>query len=172
VIGISVAHGDARSLSDDQPRILVVPETVTQAVSKVAPFLAFGSEPRERPIREHPVQEHQALDRPVDSDSPAVPVVRLAERGVERLMVNVEDSRPSGRSEPDGGHEPPDQELLDEVVDLLPMRDAGERGVLSADEHAGVQHDSNQEGSLAIRQIEWCGDASALDSETICARRV
>jgi hypothetical protein len=28
-------------------------------------------------------------------------------------------------------------------VNLLPVRDAGERGVLPADEHTGVQHDRN-----------------------------
>jgi hypothetical protein len=53
-------------------------------------------------------------------------------------VVNVEDLCSSGRPELDWNHEPPDQELFDEVVNLLPVRDAGERGVLSADEHTGV----------------------------------
>ena len=93
-------------------------------------------------------------NRPVDRDSPAVPVVRLADGRVERLVVNVEDPRPSGRSELDRSHEPPDEELLDEVVDLLPVRDAGERRVLSADEHAGVQHHGHQEASLTLCEAE------------------
>lgn len=65
--------------------------------------------------------------------STAIPVIRLADGCVERLVMNVEDPRPSGRSKLDRGREFPDQQLLDEVVNLLPVCDAGERGVLSAD---------------------------------------
>jgi hypothetical protein len=42
----------------------------------------------------------------------------------------MDDPRPSGRAEFDRGREPPDEERLDEVVDLLSVRDAGERRVL------------------------------------------
>ena len=135
-----VPHGHVRSLAEHQPRILVVPEAVAEALFEVAPLLAFGAEPGDGPIREHAVQDHQALDRPVDRDSPAVPVVRLSDGRVERLVMNVEDSRPSGRSELDRSDELPGDELFYEVVDLLPVGDAGERRVLPADEHAGVQH--------------------------------
>lgn len=69
-------------------------------------------------------------------------------------MVNVEDLRPSGRSELNRSQEPQDQELFDEVVNLLPVRYARERGVLSADEHAGVDHDSAQEMGLTLGQAE------------------
>jgi len=55
------------------------------------------------------------------------------------------------------------QELLDEVVNLLSMGDASEGSVLSADEHAGVEHDRRrQEASLTLCQIERHEDLSAL----------
>ena len=146
--------------------------SVAQALFEVAPLLAFGAEPGDGPIREHAVQDHQALDRPVDRDSPAVPVVRLADGRVERLVVNVEDPRPSGRSELDRGHEPPDQQLLDEVVNLLPVCDAGERGVLPADEHAGVQHDGRQEASLTLCETERHEDPDALGCRLVRPRDI
>jgi len=101
-------------------------------------------------IREHLVQDHKALDRPVNPDSPAVPVVRLADGCVERFVVNVEDPRPSGRPKRDRSHKPADYQLLDEVVDFLTVRDASEHSVLPAEEHAGVKHYRDQESRLAF----------------------
>ena len=59
-----------------------------------------------------------------------------------------------GRSEFDRGREPPDEQRLDEIVDLLSVRDAGERRVLPADEDAGVPHHSDQEMGLTVREAE------------------
>jgi hypothetical protein len=70
------------------------------------------------------------------------------------------DLRPSGRAELDRSHESPDQQLLDEIVNLLPVCDAGERRVLSADEHAEVQHDGRQEASLTLCETERHEDLS------------
>jgi hypothetical protein len=116
-----VAHGHGQSLAEYQPRILVVPDAITQALFEVAALLTFGAEPCDGPVSEYTVQDHQAFDRPVDRNSATVAVVRLPDGRVERLVVNVENARPSGRSELDRSHEPPDQELLDEVVNLLPV---------------------------------------------------
>jgi len=58
--------------------------------------VAFGTEPGWQSVSEHAVQDHQALDGAVDRDSPAVPVVRLADGRIERLVMNVKDARPSG----------------------------------------------------------------------------
>jgi hypothetical protein len=72
-------------------------------------------------------------------------------------MVEVEDLLSSGRPEPDRGDEPPGQEFLDEVVDLLSVSDARERGVLPADEHAGMQRDGCEKARLAS------GESAARD---------
>ena len=165
-----VAHGHVGSRAEYQPRILVVPEMVAEALFEVAPLLAFGAEPGDGPIREHAVQDHQALNGAFDRDSPAVSVVRLSDGRVERLVVNVEDACPSGRPELNCGDESPRQDPFDEVVDLLSVGDPGERRVLPADEHAGVQHDSNQEARLTIGETERCDGSSGLDRETVCIR--
>jgi hypothetical protein len=47
-------------------------------------------------------------------------------------------------------------------VNLLPVCDAGERSVLPADEHAGVQHDHRQKASLPLSEIERHEDLSSL----------
>ena len=157
-----VPHGDVWFLAEHQPRILVVPESVAEALFEVPTLFALGAEPGDGPIREHAVQDHQAFDRPVDSGSSSVPVVRLADGRVERLVMNMEDPRPSGRSELNRSNELPGDKLLYEVVDLLPVGDPGERGVLPTDEHAGVQHDARQEASLTLCETERQEDLNAL----------
>jgi hypothetical protein len=84
----------------------------------------------------------------------------------------VDDPRPSGRAEFDRGREPPDEKRLDEVVDLLSVRDAGERRILSADEYAGVPHDGDQETCLTVRETERREPSSALSGQTIRIRLV
>jgi hypothetical protein len=42
----------------------------------------------------------------------------------------------------------------DEVVDLVSVRDADERRILSTDEYAGVSHHGDEEGCLTIREPE------------------
>ena len=142
--------------------MLVVPDTVAQARLKVASFFALRAESGDGPIGEHAVQDHQVLNRSVDRDSPTVAVVRLIDGRVERLVVNVEDLPPTRRSELDRVHEPTDEQLPDEIVDLLTVRDASERSVLPADEYAGVQHDGCQEASLTLCETERHENLNAL----------
>jgi hypothetical protein len=51
--------------------------------------------------------------------------------------------------------EPACQQALDEVVDLLPVRDAREGRVVPAHEDAGVEHDHHQEARLPLGEPEW-----------------
>jgi hypothetical protein len=94
------------------------------------------------------------MNRPVDCDASSISVVRLASRRVQRLVVHMDDPRPSGRAEFDRGREPPDEERLDDDVNFLSVRDAGERRILSADEYAGVSHHGDEETCLTVRQVE------------------
>jgi hypothetical protein len=50
------------------------------------------------------------MNRPVDRDAPSIPIVRLADRRVQRFVVDVNDLRTSGRAEFDRAREPPDQQ--------------------------------------------------------------
>jgi hypothetical protein len=62
--------------------------------------------------------------------------------------------RPVVPSSIEVANEPPDEERLDEVVDLPSVRDAGERRILSAHEYAGVSHHGDEETRLTIREAE------------------
>jgi hypothetical protein len=65
-------------------------------------------------------------------------------------VLNVKDTSPSGRSELDRSHESPDQELLDQVVNLLSVRDANEGRILAAYEHASMKHYRDEKARLAF----------------------
>jgi hypothetical protein len=66
----------------------------------------------------------------------------------------MDDLRPSGRAEFDRGRELPDEQRLDEVVDLLSVRDTRERRILSADEYTGVSHHGDEETRLTVSERE------------------
>jgi predicted transcriptional regulator len=82
----------------------------------------------------------------------------------------LDDLRPSGRAEFDRGREPPDKERLDEVVDLLSVRDTSERRILPADAYAGVPHDGDQETRLTVRETERRERSIAFSGKTIRIR--
>src|SRR5688572_10386218 len=73
-----IPDGHIGRLAEHQPRILVVPEVVAKALVEVPPLLALRAEPVDEPVREHRVQDHQTMNRPVDSDVSSISVVRLA----------------------------------------------------------------------------------------------
>jgi hypothetical protein len=167
-----VPDGHIGRLAEHQPRILVVPDVVARALLEVTPLLALKTEPVDGPVREHGVQDHQALYCPVDRDPSAVPVIRLADGRVQRPVVHVDDSGPSRRAELDRGREPPEEQCPDEVVDLLSVRDAGERRVLPTDEYAGVPHDGDEETCLTIREAERRERSIAFTRSIIRDRRM
>jgi hypothetical protein len=84
----------------------------------------------------------------------------------------MDDPGPSGRPEFDGRREPPDEQRLDEVVDLLSVRDARKRRILPADEYTGVPHDGHQEMGLTVRQAERREWTIAFSGKTIRIRPV
>ena len=57
-------------------------------------------------------------------------------------------------------------------MDLLSVRDAGERRILPADEYAGVPHDGDQETRLTVREAERCERSIAFRGTTISIRPV
>lgn len=166
-----VAHGNVRSLAEDQPRILVVPEVVAQSLFEVAPLLA--SEPSQVTGR-----SASTPSRTVKRSMPRSIVIRRrfrlsARRWPCRAACDErEDARPSRRPELDGCYKSLRQEPLDEVVDFLPTSDPGERGLQPADEHAGVDHDSSQEASLTLCETERHEDLSALGCRPVRPQRI
>lgn len=80
-----------------------------------------------------------------------MPVVGLADRPIEALVVDMDD--PS-RAAPAGVRcgKPPVHEPREEVPRLLAEHDARERRVLPWETHAGVAHHERQEGCLSGRE--------------------
>jgi len=54
----------------------------------------------------------------------------------------------------------------------LPVRDAGERRVLPADEDAGILHHGDEETRLTVRKAEQRERSIALGAKTIRIRQV
>ena len=57
-------------------------------------------------------------------------------------------------------------------MDLLSVRDAGKRRILSADEYASVPHHGDEETWLTVREAERCERAIAFGGKTIRIRPV
>ncbi len=144
------ADGLPRRPSEDQPGILGVAQVEAPQCAKVRALLAFGAEPGQRPVHQHAVEHQQTLKGLLDGRPAAVPIVGVADGPIARLVVDVEQARPPVRPESDGPRVPVRQQAREEVVHLLPVRDAGEGRVLAPDEHARVAKDEVEESVLAL----------------------
>ena len=76
---------------------------------------------------------------------PPIPVVRLADRFVERLVVDVVQPSSPDRSRFDGTGEAARHETGHELTAVLPADRAGEGAVLPLQEAAGVDHHGHEE---------------------------
>jgi hypothetical protein len=150
-----VANRATRRLAEDQPRILVSGQAEVRIAGEVGALLALGAKPCQRRVREHAVEHHQPLNCALDRGRATEPVVGVADCHVEGLVVEVIEAYPATRTE-GGGTDPAEGlKALQEVVDLLPVGDAGERRVLAADEDAGVADDEVNEAALAGAGGRW-----------------
>lgn len=105
-------------------------------IHEVAPLVALGGEPDDLAVGQHRVEQHHSFDGTAQGDGLPVAVVRFAERRVQRLVLDVEEASASGSPDSMRRGEPACQQALDEVVDLLPVRDAREGRVVPAHEDA------------------------------------
>src|SRR5438552_6522356 len=146
-----MADALARSITERQPReiledVLVVP----QRAHEVAALVGLRAQPDTRTVVEHGVQQHQAFRVPAWRGPLAIPVVPLPDRRVQRLVVHVEHPAAMDGADVDRRRESLSDELPDEVVRLLSMRDAGKGAVLALDEHARVDHHRHEKARLAL----------------------
>ena len=105
--------------------------------------------PKKAGSKNPPLKPHeQAIEGLLHRRSSPEPIVRVAELPVQRLEVDVVQAHAAARSE---GHRPDPGvgfQAPEEVVHLLPVRDAGEGGVLAPDEDARHAQDQVQESAL------------------------
>ena len=91
--------------------------------------------------------------RPIVREPP-VPVVGLANRFVERLVVDVVQPSSPDRSRLDGSGESAGYETGHELTTVLAAHGAGERAVLPLQKAAGVDHHGHEELTLPLREAE------------------
>jgi hypothetical protein len=94
------------------------------------------------------------LDHPAERTHTPIPVVGLADRFVERLVVDVIEPSSSHRPRLDGARESPGQEPSDELPAVLASDSAAEGAVLPLQKAARVDHHGHEELPLPLREAE------------------
>src|SRR3989442_10060330 len=116
--------------------------------TEVLHLLALCPQPAKLRLREHGIQEHEALDGPRECDRLAVPVVGFVDDGVEPLRVDVKDPGLAVGGRVRRGYFPSDQGG-EEVDDLLTVGDSRIRAVLSSHAYPRMKHHGHEEAGLA-----------------------
>ena len=83
-----------------------------------------------------------------------MPVVRLADGFVERLVVDVVDPTAAHAAVCDRRGIAAGDQSGHEIAAVLPAGDTRERAVLALQKAAGVRHDGHQEAGLTLGQAE------------------
>jgi hypothetical protein len=96
-----------------------------------------------------------------------MPVVRLTDRLVERLELDVKETPPVQGSWRDHGCVSASDEPAEKVVRLLAVLDAGEGTVLPLEEDAGIHQDVDQKPRLALGKPELRDRFDALVADAV-----
>ena len=115
-------------------------------------LVAFGTQPPAASIAQHGIENHHPFDHPADRAKTTVAVVRLADRFVERLVVDVVQASTSDGPWLDGSRESAGHQSGHELTAVLAARRAGELAVLPLQKTSRVDHDGHQELTLPLRQ--------------------
>ena len=154
-------------------RLVGVPRTRAAAGRLAARRSAFGEqldlvllggEPLHVAVREHVVEEHELPRDQRGAPLPPIAVVLLPEHAVERARVQVIEVAAIG-ADAEAAGEPLRDQRVEEVADVLAVRDAGEGRVLAAEAVAAVQRDGREEPRLPRREPERLDGAATRSSK-------
>jgi hypothetical protein len=129
---VAAVAAQTRGLTDRQAAFL--------GEHEMRELVLLGGEPCPPRVGQDGIEDHEPLDRARQRRRLAMPIVGLANRGVERFVVDVKDVgavMPTGL----GGDVAAVQQQAEEVRDLPAMGHRREGTVLSEHADAGVQHD-------------------------------
>ena len=140
--------------SEGDVRVVLRSQVVVTLQAEEPPLVIRRAQPPAPSVAEHRIENHHPLDHAADRPQPPIPVVRLADRFVERLVVNVVQPSSPDRPRFDGTGESSRHETGHELTAVLPAHGAGERAVLPLQETAGVDHHGHEELPLPLGETE------------------
>ena len=102
---------------------------------KKGALIAFGAQPPAASIADHGIENHHPFDHPANRAKTTVAVVRLANRFVERFVVDVVQAATSDRPWLDGSRESSGHQSGHELTAVLAAYRASELTVPAAPEN-------------------------------------
>ena len=141
-----------RRRSKRDVRVFLWPQSGLLRVVEEGALIAFGTQPPAASIAQHSIENHHPFDHAADRAKTTVPIVRLANRLVERLVVDVVQASTSDGPWFDGSRESAGHQPGHELPAVLAAHRAGELAVLALQKTSGVDHDGHKETTLPQRQ--------------------
>lgn len=133
------------------------------------PLVIRRAQPPAAPVAQDGVENHHPLDHPADDTQPPVSVVRLADRFVQRLVVNVVEAPLPHRPGLDDTDESAGRETRHELAAVLAARRSGEGAVLPLKEAARMHHHRHEELTLAQGESETGQGVHAAFGDAVVA---
>jgi hypothetical protein len=137
---------------------------------KEGALIAFGTQPPAASIAEHGIENHRPLDHPANRAKTTVAVVRLANRFVERFVVDVVQAATSDRPWLDGLREASGHQSGHELTAVPAAYCPGKLAVLPLQKTSGMNHDGHDELALPLRQAVLAQSGHAADADAVEAR--
>jgi hypothetical protein len=98
-------------------------------------LIAFGTQPPAASVAQHSIENHHPFHHAAERAKTTVPVVRLADRFVERLVVDVVQASASDGPWFDGSRESAGHQPGHELTAVLAPRSTDELAVLPLQKH-------------------------------------
>ena len=156
-----------RRRSEGDVRVVLWPQSGLLRHVEERALVAFGTQPPAAPIAEHGIENHHPLDHAADRAKTTIAVVRLANRFVERLVVDVVQAATSDGAWLDGSRESAGHQSGHELTTVLAAHRAGELAVLPLQKTSGVDHDGHEELTLPQRQAVVAQSGHAADADAV-----
>ena len=134
--------------------VVLRPQVVVAHQTKELPLVIGRAQPPAASVAQDGIEDHDPLDHAAKCVQTPIAVVGLANRFVERLVVDVVHPPSPDRSRLDGPNESSVHETGHELAAVLAARRAGEGAVLPLQKAAGVDHDLHEELALPLRETE------------------
>jgi hypothetical protein len=131
------------------------------------PLVAFGTQPPTTSIAQDRIKNHHSFDHSADGAKATVAIVRLPDRLVERLMVDVVQAPSSDGPGLDGSDESAGDQPGHEFSAVLTAHRTGELAILPLQKTSGVDHDGDEELALALRQTVVAQSGHSADADAV-----